>query len=150
MKVKIKDGYLVIRIPLEDLPLLVDDGFTQPKSKPKPIVHTPECISLKRRELLFDRDWPIHCRTCAAKGYIPGAEGQKCSCPRCLEFGICPRCGNSALAKISTEDGTFVHCGNENCEWDQREAMMPSAEAAGMIAPVWRCNCEKEEQDATV
>lgn len=158
MKVKIKNGYLVIRIPLADITSLryAEAGGDVPKVKApklKPVTHTEECIVSHKLALTFDRQWPAHCRTCGAKGFIPGPGGQKRTCPRCLEFNICPRCGSSALGKVSTEDGTYAVCdGGENaCGWSQAGAFSPAAEAAGLIAPVWRCNCsEKEDTDAGV
>lgn len=150
MKVKIKDGYLVIRIPLTDLPFDGGEPEKPQSHKPQPIHHSAECVGLRASEMKFAVTWPIHCRTCAAKGYYTnGSTGQKVTCPRCLEFGMCPRCGNSALEKVSTEDGTFVVC--PGCDWDQRDAFAPAASAAGIIAPVWRCICGREEAaNATV
>ena len=155
MKVKIKDGYLVIRIPLGDLPFGPDSLHAVAPFVPKkpkeyaPLKHSDICLALRKAEVMFARQWPIHCRTCAARGYITRAEtGQKQACPRCIEFGLCSRCGNSALGKVSTEDGTYFVCGNDNCGWDQAQALTPAAEAAGLTAPVWRCECEKENADA--
>lgn len=155
MKAKIKDGYLVIRIPLTDLPLpleweMVSAPRKAKKEPPKPLAHTEACLMQRRAEMLFTKQWPVHCRTCGAKGYIPGEGGQKRVCPRCLDFGICARCGTSALGKVSTEEGTFAICnqGENACGWSQAEAFSPAAEAAGLTAPVWRCNCEKENADA--
>lgn len=157
MKVKIKDGCLVIRIPLGELPSTalwtVHSDSVLPrakKPKPAPVVHSEECLGLRHREALFAKEFPVHCRTCAAKGWIAGAEGQKRTCPRCLEFGLCPRCGNPALTKVSGEEGTFAIC--PGCDWNQFQAMSRkagAAEAAGLTAPVWRCECStKEETDA--
>lgn len=163
MKMKVKDGYLLIRIPLESIPGWGEDedGWEDepaPKKPKKPkaprqVEHTEACVKLRAAELIFSRQWPMHCRTCAAKGWILNNQtGQKISCPRCLEFGLCARCGNSALQKRSDEDGTYYACPDPDagCGWSQRDAFSTAAEAAGIIAPVWRCTCEKENQDEAV
>lgn len=113
---------------------------------PEPIEHTKECMILRAQEEQFAREWPVHCRTCRAAGYIGVANGQKKSCPRCIEFHLCPRCGNSALTKMTTEEGTFFNC--PGCEWNQAAALSPRAEALGLQSPRWFCLCEKEKAHA--
>lgn len=158
MKWKIKGDYLVIRIPLAEMEEAILEAGTAewnepvkvkaPKA-PAKVEHTDECLSLRKAEVIYTRQWPVHCRTCNARGWIEErSTGQKRQCPRCLEFALCPRCGSSALRKVSTEDGTYVVCENEPCQWNQMDALRPSAIAAGLSAPVWRCNCEQEALNA--
>lgn len=149
MKAKIKNGYLVLRIPLADLPFEFPVDVRPPKLKPPkavPFEHTQECMVLRAKEEQFAREWPIHCRTCRAAGFIPAAGGQKRACPRCIEFGLCARCGNSALGKVTTEEGTFYRC--PQCEWDQAAAFDGAAEAMGLVSPRWYCVCDKEDEHA--
>lgn len=68
------------------------------------------------------------CEYCAGTGYIvykddpspagvslsPGSMWYSDSCPKCLERGLCPRCGAELV------DGEWSIC--PSCGWDEKEA----------------------------
>lgn len=107
--------------------------------------HTPACLVQKTREEAFRMTWPKVCVYCGGLGSIH-VGNQLQTCEDCRGSDICPRCGDSALVLRVGDESSYAWC--QACDWDQEEALSPTAEVVGATIPMWVCICEEEEADA--